>query len=162
MGEDTSQVRYSAKLPYSSDRIRAAAIYCSDGRVGQHFDEFLIEHLRLPRYDRVALPGGPACLASHVRAYVSEQGVLSELKFLVEAHGVERIVLLAHENCAFYTSRLHLEGAAIERRQREDLAKAARLIYQSTGVPNIDCFFSRLSGEQVLFEDVPGDPTRML
>src|SRR5215813_13902998 len=59
---------YESRLPYERTRIHAAAIYCSDGRIGEHFDDFLQSGLGLPRYDRVALPGGPACLAGHPQA----------------------------------------------------------------------------------------------
>jgi hypothetical protein len=53
--------------PFEAQRIAAAAVYCSDGRFGEQMDEFLHTALRLPRYDRVAIPGGAACLAGHVK-----------------------------------------------------------------------------------------------
>ena len=97
---------YESRLPYDSARIRAAAIYCSDGRIGEHFDDFLQNGLDLPRYDRLCLPGGAACLAGHPQAHLEEQGVLDELKFLVEVHKLRRVVLIAHQGCAFYAARL--------------------------------------------------------
>src|ERR671919_1438262 len=97
---------YESRLPYDRNRIRAAAIYCSDGRIGDHFDDFLQTGLSLPRYDRIALPGGPACLAGHPQAHLEEQGVIDELNFLVEVHKLRRVVLIAHQGCAFYSTRL--------------------------------------------------------
>ena len=70
---------YVSQLPYNKDRVHAAALYCADGRVGEHFDDFMQNGLKLPRYDRIALPGGPACLAGHVQARLEEQGVVDEL-----------------------------------------------------------------------------------
>ena len=99
-------VVFRSTVRYERARIHAAAIYCSDGRMGEQFDDFLQSGLKLPRYDRVALPGGPACLADHQQAHVQTQGVVDELKFLIEVHGLKRIVLLAHEGCAFYATRL--------------------------------------------------------
>src|SRR6187549_2595856 len=99
---------YTSPLRYDSSRIHAAAMYCSDGRIGEHFDDFLQNGLNLPRYDRVALPGGPACLAGHPQAHLEEQGVVDELQFLVEEHKLRRIVLIAHDGCAFYGGRLGL------------------------------------------------------
>ena len=32
---------YASPLRFDENRIRAAAIYCSDGRFGEHFDDFL-------------------------------------------------------------------------------------------------------------------------
>jgi len=48
--------------PWNPERIGAMAIYCSDGRWGEAFDEFCHEGLRIPRYDRFAVPGGPLWL----------------------------------------------------------------------------------------------------
>src|SRR5688572_900772 len=92
--------------PYDSARIRAAAIYCSDGRFGIHCDDFLINSLQLPRYDRLVVPGGPANLAGHLIAYREADALAQQLTFLIEAHGLKRVVLIGHEGCAFYTQRL--------------------------------------------------------
>lgn len=145
---------YVSKVPYVAERIHAAAIYCSDGRVGEHFDDFLTNSLKLPRYDRLALPGGPACLAGHTEAYVQEQGVVDELRFLVDAHGLDRVILIAHAGCAFYGTRLHLPSAYLEPQQRIDLVKAAGCIQRITKVPHIEAYFARPDGDRVGFEPV--------
>jgi hypothetical protein len=54
---------FRSRLRYDARRMHVAAMYCSDGRIGAHFDHFLHNGPGLPRHDRVALPGGPACLA---------------------------------------------------------------------------------------------------
>ncbi len=145
---------YSCPIPYEGDRIHAAALYCSDGRIGEHSDDFLIHGLKLPRYDRLCLPGGPACLAGHPQAHLEEQGVVDELKFLVEAHGLERIVLIAHENCAFYTSRLDLQPPRLELVQRADLVRAAAFVHRVTGLDSIEGYYARLENDLVSFEPV--------
>ena len=106
---------YTCPIPYVSERIHAAALYCSDGRVGEHFDDFLTKGLGMPRVDRLCLPGGPASLAGHAEAHVEQQGAVDALGFLIEAHGLDRVVLIQHEGCAFYTARLGLDGAGIRR-----------------------------------------------
>lgn len=145
---------YISRLPYSPDRIHAAAIYCSDGRVGEHFDDFVQSGLKLPRYDRVALPGGPACLAGYAQARLEEEGVIDELNFLVEAHGLERIVLIQHEACAFYTGRLKVRAQSIEQLQKADLVRAAYAIRQWTRLKEIEGYYLRLKPEGVAFEQV--------
>lgn len=145
---------YESAHPYNRDRIRAAAIYCSDGRVGEHFDDFLQNGLSLPRYDRVALPGGPACLAGHPQAHLEEQGVVHELKFLVDAHGLKRIVLVAHEACAFYASRLDLKDRRLELVQRADLVRAAAVVRRVTAIDAVEAYFARLADDRVRFERV--------
>ncbi len=145
---------YESTVPYEQSRIRAAAIYCSDGRVGEQFDDFLQQGLGLPRYDRVALPGGPACLAGHPQAHLEEQGVVDELHFLVEVHGLKRVVLIAHESCAFYSSRLDLKDRRLELVQRADLVRAAAVVRRVTGIDTVEGFFARLVNGRIRFEGV--------
>lgn len=143
----------SASL-YDASRIHAAAIYCSDGRIGAQFDEFLVNGLNLPRYDRLCLPGGPACLAGHPQAHLEEQGVVDELHFLVEAHELRRVVLIAHQGCAFYAARLELAEPRLELVQRADLVRAAAFVNRVTGLEAIDAYFARVEAGLVTFEPV--------
>ncbi|MCC6322177.1 MAG: hypothetical protein IT438_12160 [Phycisphaerales bacterium] len=149
-----TQAPYSSRLRYESARIHAAAIYCSDGRLGEHFDDFLQQGLSLPRYDRVTLPGGPACLAGHPQAVLEEEGVVDELKFLVEVHKLKRIVLIAHTSCAFYTARLELKEPRLELVQRADLVRAAAYVHRVTGLNTIEAYFARVMEGHVQFEPV--------
>ena len=135
--------------------MHAAALYCSDGRLGEHFDDFLQNGLLLPRYDRLCLPGGPACIAGHPQAHLEEQGVLDELQFLVEVHKLRRVVLLAHQGCAFYRNRLELKEPRLELVQRADLVRAAAFVHRVTGLDAIEAHFARHVDGQVVFERVP-------
>lgn len=148
-------MKYSSPLAYDPSRIHAAALYCSDGRIGEQFDDFLVNGLSLPRYDRLCLPGGPACLAGHPQAHLEEQGVLDELKFLVEVHRLRRIVLIAHQACAFYASRLELKEPRLELVQRADLVRAAAFVHRVTGLDAIEAYFARLNSGRIAFEPVP-------
>ena len=145
---------YQSPLCYDSSRMHAAALYCSDGRVGEHFDDFLHTGLALPRYDRLCLPGGPACLAGHPQAHLEEQGVLDELRFLVEVHKLKRVVLIAHQGCAFYATRLELKEPRLELVQRADLVRAAAFVHRVTGLDAIEAHFARLTDGRVTFEPV--------
>jgi len=145
---------YTSRIQYDSSRMHAAAIYCSDGRVGEHFDDFLQNGLSLPRYDRVCLPGGPACIAGHPQAHLEEQGVIDELNFLVEVHKLRRVVLIAHSGCAFYSNRLGLKEPRLELVQRADLVRAAAFVHRVTGLDAIEAYFARLTDRSVEFERV--------
>lgn len=145
---------YTTPIKYESARIHAAAVYCSDGRVGEHFDDFLQNGLNLPRYDRVSLPGGPACLAGHPQASLEEKGVVDELHFLVEVHKLKRLVLIAHQSCAFYTTRLELKDPRLELVQKADLVRAAAYVHRVTGLDRIDAYFARIAENQIRFEPV--------
>ena len=146
---------YESSVKYDSSRIHAAAMYCSDGRVGEHFDDFLQNGLSLPRYDRLCLPGGPACVAGHPQAHLEEQGVIDELQFLVEVHQLKRVVLIAHSGCAFYGTRLKLSEPRLELMQRADLVRAAAFVHRVTALDAIEAYFARLTDGKMRFEPVP-------
>lgn len=145
---------FRSSVKYVPDRMHVAAVYCSDGRVGDHFDDFLQKGLALPRYDRVALPGGPACLAGYDEAKVEQVGIVGELRFLIEAHGLTRVVLIQHQACAFYTARLKVSEKQIEYLQRADLVRAAYLIRHVTSLDRIDAYFARKDDDAIVFESV--------
>ena len=150
----TSGSSFTSEVAYSPERIHAAAVYCSDGRVGDQFDDFLHNGLSLPRYDRLALPGGPASLAGHTEAHITERGIVDELKFLVEAHELDRVVLIAHQGCAFYSVRLKLPEPYLEHQQRIDLLKAKQFVREITGLEKIETFYARRENDKVSFEIV--------
>ncbi len=146
---------FRSLIRYDPQRTHAAAVYCSDGRVGEHFDDFLQNGLNLPRYDRVALPGGPAALAGYAEARLAQEGAVDELRFLIEAHGLTRVVLIQHEACAFYAARLQVSEKQIGHLQRADLVRAAYFIRHVTGLEQIDGYFAHRTSDAIEFEAVP-------
>ncbi len=153
--QHTTDNAYQSPVQYDEQRIRAAAVYCSDGRVGEHFDDFLQNGLGLPRYDRVALPGGPARLAGYDDDTIATRGVMDELKFLVEAHGLTRVILIQHQGCAFYRMRREVDGDALRPLQEDDLVRAVEAIRDYTGLQQVDCYFAKLTDEGISFVPVP-------
>jgi hypothetical protein len=145
---------YESTVPYEDARIRAAAVYCSDGRLGDQCDDFLHNALGLPRYDRVAVPGGPACLAGHFAAYREEDAVKAQLEFLISAHQLQRVVLIAHQDCAFYTKFLDASSVGLAEQQREDLLKAAARVREMGPNLAVDTYFAAFQGSVITFEPV--------
>src|SRR5262245_56949242 len=123
MQSNENSVFFESSVRYYPNRIRAAAVYCSDGRFGDQVDELMHTALKLPRYDRLAVPGGAACLASHFETYREEEGVVEQLRFLFQVHSIERVVLIAHEGCAFYLQRLHVSPLQLQSQQHDDIKK---------------------------------------
>jgi hypothetical protein len=143
MNKKTPESCFESSVKYDGDRIQAAAVYCSDGRLGEQFDEFMHTALGLPRYDRLAVPGGAACLARHFQIFREEDGVSEQLRFLVKVHCLERVVLIAHEDCAFYTQRLKISQLKLESQQREDIQKAFERVRSMGPDLLIEAFFAR-------------------
>ena len=140
----------SSLVRFDEHRIHAAAVYCSDGRFGDQFDDFLHHALGLPRYDRLALPGGAACLASHFLAFHQEENLIEQLRFLVAVHQLERVVLIAHQDCAFYTQRLKISPERLESQQRDDVQDAIERIRWFASELQVDAFFARKLADGVI------------
>jgi hypothetical protein len=142
---------FETSHPFESARVGAAAVYCSDGRYGEHFDDFFHRGLGLPRYDRLAIPGGAACLAGHFATYREEEGVLEQLRFLVRVHSIERVVLVAHQDCAFYTQWLKVSPLSLQEQQRIDLIQAAARVERLQRGLRVDAWFARRDHDRIRF-----------
>ena len=116
---------------------------------------FLQNGLGLPRYDRLALPGGPGTLAGYAEARLEQEGLVDELKFLIDAHGLTRVVLIQHQGCAFYTAHLRVAPKQMEMLQRADLVRAAYFIRHTTSLDNVEAYFARRTEQHIVFEPVP-------
>jgi len=150
-----NEASYTSSLPFDVERIGAAAVYCSDGRYGDQMDEFLHLRLGLPRYDRVAIPGGAACLAAHPAAFRERGAMDKQLRFLVESHHLDRVVLIAHEDCGFYKHVARLRKVPMEQQQRADLAAAAALIRGYAAGVEADAYMARKVEGLVRFDPIP-------
>jgi hypothetical protein len=151
----SEQTGYRSSIPFVATGVQAAAVYCSDGRFGEQMDDFLHNALKLPRYDRLALPGGAACFAGHFATYREEEGAVEHLKFLARAHRLTRLVLISHEGCGYYSERLSVRPFDILSRQRDDLATAARRVRGVVRSMDVEAFLARHESQSIIFEPVP-------
>jgi hypothetical protein len=163
--------RFRSTEPWNEQRVRALAMYCSDGRWGDAFDDFCHRSLQIPRYDRFAVPGGPAWLTVHHEhqsagagdpaSHTDNKAVLLEaslsrsaweqLALLVQVHELQRIVLVAHYGCAFYTERLKRDADACLPRQMEDLAKAREAVRKRFPRLTVETYVAMRKGERLSF-----------
>ena len=142
---------YVAQGEFETQRIGAAAIYCSDGRYGEQMDEFLHQSLGLPRYDRIAVPGGAGCLGDHTHAFTESASLERQLRFLIEAHDLRRIVLIAHHQCAFY-GQVWLGTQTLKERQAADLERAATKLRMWYCDLEVEAYFANPVNNRVTFE----------
>jgi hypothetical protein len=146
---------FVSTVPFEAERVGAAAVYCADGRYGDQMDEFLHHGLGLPRYDRVAVPGGAACLADHVQAMRERSALERQLRFLIEAHELDRVVLIAHQDCGFYKS-IRWRAPSLEAQQFADLARAADKVREYARGLAVDAYIAKRTPDgRVRFDPVP-------
>jgi hypothetical protein len=146
---------FTSDIPFMHERVGAAAIYCSDGRYGEQMDDFLHNGLLLPHYDRVAIPGGAACLGDHAAAMRERGAMQRQLQFLMTSHELSRIVLIAHQDCGFYKQNVHpyrLQQRPLTDFQFADLRRAAATIRTWPPHPHVDAYLAIRHGDRVSFE----------
>jgi hypothetical protein len=81
--------------------------------------------LQIPRYDRWAVPGGPAWLVPCPGEEKLFEAAREQIDFLVKAHELEQVVLITHFGCAFYGHRLGKAPEECLPAQLQDVRKAA-------------------------------------
>lgn len=144
-----SEVRYEP-------RFDAAAIYCCDGRFASACDRFLDKDLGLTHTDRLVVPGGPGALVGHEGAALEAEALLEDLRFLVEAHGLDRLVLIMHEHCGHYLSRVGVSEAELPARQRRDVVLAAKRAREVTRIARIEAYRAEVDdGGRIIFTPLP-------
>jgi hypothetical protein len=147
---------FASTVPFEAERIAAVAIYCSDGRYGDQFDEFMHCHLCLPRYDRLAIPGGAAWLGWRSSASLGHYGLLSDqLDFLVQVHDLRRAVLIAHYGCAYYLRRHVGDADSLLPTQIQDLQDAANTVRNRYTRLQVETYLARADRGVVSFEPIP-------
>src|SRR5436305_2420636 len=117
---------YRSKNPLTMVEPEALVIYCSAARYQQHFEEFLVEGLKLENYSLIAIPGGIQVLT--MLDYVPKFAWAGWrwTKFLVDADHPPRLVLIGHQACRWYKHLLGHLGPSQEDSITGDLLKARR------------------------------------
>jgi hypothetical protein len=151
LGPELPPVVFTSTERWHQDRIGALALYCSDGRWGDAFDEFCHKHLLIPRYDRWAVPGGPARLVPHGDDTEVDRKVREQIDFLVKAHELERIVLITHFGCAYYGHRLQRTPPECLPAQTEDVRTASALLREWYPDLRVDAFLAMRTGNWLSF-----------
>jgi hypothetical protein len=154
LGPLLPMVSYHALERWRPERVRALALTCSDGRWGGAFDEFCHRHLRIGHYDRWAVPGGPAWLALPPESAELERAARAQLDFLVQAHDLERIVLITHYGCAWYAQRLQRPPGHCLSAQADDVEAAAAALSGWYPGLRVEAYLAMRQNEWVTFHQL--------
>jgi hypothetical protein len=151
LGPELPLAVFTSTERWNPERIGALALYCSDGRWGEACDEFCHKHLQIPRYDRWAVPGGPAWLAARDDDSAFSQAAREQLDFLVKAHELEKIVLITHFGCAYYGQQLQKEPRECLPVQTVDTLRAASLLRDWYPKMRVNAYLAMRSGNCLSF-----------
>ncbi len=138
---------------YRDEFAHTLVVYCSDGRFAPACEHFVQESLNEVWYDRFVVPGGAGWLRLDVQTVRERDLALGHLSFLIQAHAIQRVLLIAHERCAFY-ERYRVSAETVLAMQIEDLRTAAHLLQGRFPFIQVDAFYAQVTDQQVTFKAV--------
>lgn len=143
-----------SKTSYEAEHPPALAMYCSDGRFTNAVEE-LLESLGYERLDTLTIPGGPAHLSPNTATASETQLIGDAASFLISAHHVSHVVLLAHDHCGHYRHRFFALGDEDMRlKQEEDLRAARQTLINAHPGLDVRTFFATPDRGKVRFDEV--------
>jgi hypothetical protein len=155
MADATTPV-YQSTLAWDAERPNTTIITCVDGRWYHHFQEFAREHLKAgARTDFLAVPGGIEPMTLFDLVPKDFNFFRRRLEGLVADHGTERIVAIAHQDCAWYKTR-KIGPFTIDLRDRQikDLRRAAARLREMFDGVKVETYYARLADGRVVFEEI--------
>ncbi len=133
-------------------------IHCSDHRFQAGLREFLNHVLNLDEnYDLLVIPGGPQCLTLVEYLPKFSWAGWRWFRFLVEAHELKRLVLIAHQDCGWYKDLpFHLHTSPEPRqRQEEDLRRVCQTLLRDFPELKVDLYYAGWDpNQQIVVEPV--------
>jgi hypothetical protein len=123
----------------------ALVVHCSDHRFQAAFHELLNLKLNLDEnYDLLVLPGGPQCLTLVEYLPKFSWAGWKWVRFLVDSHDLKRLILIQHQDCAWYKELpFHLHSSREPRlRQEEDLQRIGRALAKERPELVLELYFA--------------------
>jgi hypothetical protein len=141
----------------SSDLLGSAetgvlVVHCSDPRYQPHFQEFLRQGLGVEHYALIAVPGGAQFLTLMDYLPKFAWAGWRWLKFMADVVAVQRIILIAHDDCRWYQDmRFGLHSTNLGERQAADLGRVRAACQERFKNARVDLYYARLEGQRVVF-----------
>jgi hypothetical protein len=116
--------------------MTALLFSCADGRITAALNE-LQRRIDIADADRLLLPGGPLVLT---RPGMERRVAMEGVKAQVEAHGIKRIVLVSHQECAAYDRALGGLGFDQQELLERDLRRVKMLLENDFPEVEVSCY----------------------
>lgn len=128
-------------------------IHCVDHRFQEAFREYITGKLGIGVYNPVVIAGGAFALSSD---HFAKFGYIwDQIEFFVSERGVNRIILINHEDCIWYRyEHPELESGELNGLGRSDLSRAAANIKDKHPGIEILLIWAELSGESIRFDQI--------
>jgi len=153
-------MNYPLRSKIKRGETEVLAIHCGDYRFQDAFHEFLNETLKFGgNYDLMVIPGGPLSLVLFEYLPKFQWAAWKWLRFFAEQHKIRRLVLIQHQDCAFYrTIPLHLHKSAEPRlRQEQDLRRVREALKEDLPHVAVEAYYAGWdTTDRVTVESVVG------
>jgi carbonic anhydrase len=136
---------YTLSSKVNQAHTEVLVIHCSDHRFQAGHYEFLNLALNLgENYDLLVLPGGAQALSLLEYLPKFAWAGWKWFRFLVDAHGLKRIILIAHQDCGWYKSLPHfLHSTADPRAKQEgDLRRIREVLLREHRELSVELYYA--------------------
>ncbi len=150
-------IQLTSKLKRGSTDL--LVIHCGDHRFQGAFYEFLNRNLNLnENYDLMVIPGGPQSLSLVEYLPKFSWSSWKWFRFFVENHGIRRLILIQHQDCAWYqTMPAHLHASSdLRERQEQDLGRITIALKKDFPDLSVELYYAGWDAEdRITFDAIP-------
>jgi hypothetical protein len=133
----------------------ALVVHCSSARFQQPLHAFLVDGLRLKKYCLLAVPGGVQVLTLLDYLPKFSWAGWRWTKFLIDLEKPPRLILIGHEECAWYRDlRFWTRTRSTREAIVADLRQVAKEAAERFPGTRIETYYASLAGAQTVFETV--------
>ena len=151
---------YQPASPLHRTDTEILVVHCGDHRFQAALQDFLNHGLDLNgNYDLLVIPGGPQSLT--LVEYLPKFSWASWrwFRFFVENHDIRRLILIQHQDCAWYKALpLHLHASAEPReRQEQDLRRLIDALKKDFAELRVEAYYAGWdASDRVTLEAIHG------
>lgn len=133
-------------------------VHCSDWRFQEAFRLFLREDVGLENYDSLVIPGASQLLTFGNSLPKFAGAFARPMKFLVKGHGLKRVVVIMHEDCAWYRdfvpTYVHIKGT-VKEQQIQDMLTTKLMMKEEFSDIKVEMFYAAMTpAKRVVFNKV--------
>lgn len=152
---------YRSRRPYADTGSSVLVISCSSNAFYPFLREFLENALGLAEgsFDVLLVPGGAQFLL--LSDYLPKFAWVGRkwISFLVERHGLSRVVVVAHDDCAWYSEerllpaflmRFGHDTLTATERQKRDLGEIAASLRVLVPATSVEAWFAEKGADGIL------------
>jgi hypothetical protein len=151
-------VQLASKITRADPEV--LVVHCGDYRFQAGFHEFLNQTLKLNgNYDLMVIPGGPLSLTLFEYLPKFSWASWKWFRFFVEEHRIQRLILIQHQDCAWYhamPAHLH-DSPELRKRQEQDLERVKKTLKKDFPSLRVDLYYAGWdASDQVTIDAISG------